>query len=317
MKFKRLIPALAMLLVSAILLGTSTFAWFSMNTTVSATNMQVKAVADQGILINEVATATDGNWDNVATTSQSEGIKLHSTSTANTSTWYVAHSKLQNDAASATAGVQSTNLTSDGYKTLGTDITTAAATVDAVAGSNAQQTITYVESNGTSDYQNGEGYYVMYTYYIKSSADAITLTPTGIGQTFNIKSVTATPTQSTAAGDVPSTDLDKSLRVAVVIGGKAYIFAPISGATTEYYVNASSTATKPIDHTVSQATALGSIPATTSNGTPVYVYIYFEGEDTNLKTSNVTNSLDNITVNVEFELATNATAPTDRGVALS
>lgn len=29
--FKKLIPSMAMLLISAMLLGTSTFAWFSMN----------------------------------------------------------------------------------------------------------------------------------------------------------------------------------------------------------------------------------------------------------------------------------------------
>ena len=311
MKFKRLIPALAMLLVSAILLGTSTFAWFSMNTQVTATNMQVKAVADQGILINEIADATDSHWDNTSTTSQTEGINLHATSTANTSTWYVAYSKLQDNAAAAAQGQASENLTADGYKALGTNpYTTANETVAAVAGSNAQQVITYVDT-GATGYANGEGYYVKYTYYIKSSADAITLNPTAAGQTFNIKSVTATPATNNSA------DLDKSLRVAVVVGNKAYIFAPVNGATTSYYVNASSTATAPIDHTISQATALGTIPATTSNGTPVDVYLYFEGEDTNLKTSNVTSALDNITVEIAFELATNASAPADRGVALS
>ncbi len=315
-KFKKLIPALAMLLVSATAMSSATFAWFSMNTEVQAANMQVKAVADQGILINEVATANDSNWDNAATTNQTEGIKLHATSTANTSTWYVAHSVKQDSSASATSGNPSGDITSDGYQTLGGSgtghIATAAETVAAVAGTNAQQVITYVDT-GATGYTNGEGYYVKYTYYIKSSADAITLTTDAAGQTFNIKSVTATPT---ASAD-PSTDLDKSLRVAVVVGGKAYIFAPVAGATGTYYVNASSTATEPIDHTVSQATALTTIPATTSNGTPVDVYIYFEGEDTNLKTTNVTSALDNITVEVKFELTTNNAAPTDRGVALS
>lgn len=50
-KFKAIVPALAMLLVSAVLLGTSTFAWFSMNKNVSATGMQVTAKSDQVYLI--------------------------------------------------------------------------------------------------------------------------------------------------------------------------------------------------------------------------------------------------------------------------
>ncbi len=43
---KKLIPALCMLLVAASLLGTSTFAWFSMNDRVTAEGMQVTAVSD-------------------------------------------------------------------------------------------------------------------------------------------------------------------------------------------------------------------------------------------------------------------------------
>ena len=44
---KKLIPALGMLLLSACMLVTSTFAWFAMNETVSATGMSVTAKGDQ------------------------------------------------------------------------------------------------------------------------------------------------------------------------------------------------------------------------------------------------------------------------------
>lgn len=50
-KFKKVIPALCMLLVSAVMLGTSTFAWFSMNNTVTATNMQVTAQTNSKFLV--------------------------------------------------------------------------------------------------------------------------------------------------------------------------------------------------------------------------------------------------------------------------
>ena len=50
---KKLIPALCMLLVAAALLGTSTFAWFSINTTVHATGMSVKAAASKNLLISK------------------------------------------------------------------------------------------------------------------------------------------------------------------------------------------------------------------------------------------------------------------------
>ncbi len=50
-KFRKLVPALCMLLISAVLLGTSTFAWFSMNTTVTATGMQVTAKSNFTYLV--------------------------------------------------------------------------------------------------------------------------------------------------------------------------------------------------------------------------------------------------------------------------
>jgi len=312
-KFKKLIPALAMLLVSATAMSSATFAWFSMNTEVSAANMQVKAVAEQGILINEVATADDTNWDNAATTNQTTPINLRATSTANTATWYVAHSKLANSSASATAGVSSTNLTADGYQTLGTaPLTTAVQSVAAATGTNALQEITYVDSNGTSGYQNGEGYYVKYTYYIKSSGDAITTSLSANGQSFNIKQVNV---EKTTAATGNAAEIDKSLRVAVVVNGKAYIYAPVSGATAQYYVNAASSATVPL--TGSQATSIGTIPSTTTDGVPVYIYLYFEGEDAGVKTSNVTGALSDLKVSVDFALVSNTSAVTDNGVAVT
>ena len=48
---KKLIPAICLLLVSAVMLGTSTFAWFSMNATVAVTGMSVKASVSENISI--------------------------------------------------------------------------------------------------------------------------------------------------------------------------------------------------------------------------------------------------------------------------
>ncbi len=50
-KFKKLIPALCMLLVSAVMLGTTTFAWFSMNTSVKAGDMQIAAKTNDTYLL--------------------------------------------------------------------------------------------------------------------------------------------------------------------------------------------------------------------------------------------------------------------------
>lgn len=56
---RKLIPAFAMLLVAAVLLGSSTFAWFSMNTTVTATSMSVTAKSDQTFMLIKAGHAAD------------------------------------------------------------------------------------------------------------------------------------------------------------------------------------------------------------------------------------------------------------------
>ncbi len=307
---KKLASAFAMFMLSAAMLGTATYAWFTMNKVVKVTNMQVKAKADQGLLINEVAAAGDSHWDEEATTSQSTGIQLHATSTANTGTWYAAYSKKSNDAAAATQGSGSANLV-DGYHELGTTgwTTAVADVISASAGTSALTQVTYIDKNA-SGYQDGEGYYVKYTYYLKSSDDAITCSLASGGQSLQIKNVTVEGNDYTGSGTVG--DLDAALRVAIVMGNKAYIYAPVTGATTTYYVNASSTPTTPL--TGDQATALTSIPAVTDDGTPFYVYLYFEGEDAKLKTDNVTSTLDNLIVSFELELVDNDAVVTDNGV---
>ena len=308
---KKIASAASMLLLSTAMLGMATYAWFTMNKEVSVTNMQVKARTDQGLLINEVSTANDSHWDNEATANNTTAIELHATSTANTATWYTAYSTVANNAAAASQGTAST-LLADGYHTLGTaPYTTATQTVAAVAGTNAEQNITYIDKGGESGYDNGEGYYVKYTYYLKSSGDAITCGLTAGAQSLQIKDLTVTPNAGSAA---TSANLDKALRVAVVANNKAYIFAPLQSDAQTYYVNASSTGTTTL--TGDQATAITSIPAVTASGTQVDVYLYFEGEDPDLKTSNITNTLDNLKVDFKFALVDNETAATDNGVAI-
>lgn len=48
----KLIPAIVMLLVSAILVSTSTYAWFSMNTKVTVTGMTIRTVVSDNLLIS-------------------------------------------------------------------------------------------------------------------------------------------------------------------------------------------------------------------------------------------------------------------------
>lgn len=55
---KKLIPAICMTLIAAVMLASSTFAWFSMNTTVTATDMQVVAKSDNTYLLISSTSST-------------------------------------------------------------------------------------------------------------------------------------------------------------------------------------------------------------------------------------------------------------------
>ena len=52
-KARKIIPALAMLLVSAIMMSTASFAWFTMNEKVTATGMQVQAKSTGSLVISD------------------------------------------------------------------------------------------------------------------------------------------------------------------------------------------------------------------------------------------------------------------------
>lgn len=64
--FKKLFPAFLALLVSMMLLATSTYAWFSMNTAVEASNMSITAEADNPFLMIQ-ANGKTGDWGESAT----------------------------------------------------------------------------------------------------------------------------------------------------------------------------------------------------------------------------------------------------------
>ncbi len=255
---RKLIPAVAMLLISAIMLSTASYAWFSMNTQVTATGMQVKAEAEGGIVIsNESKT----DWKASSTASHNTSVGLVPTSTANVADWYHATSTDANDAA-------------DGQ------------------GAGNYTKLTVAEADGVGSATIGtetKNVYLLNKFYIKSSAEAMT-------------SIKLYINRVTVTGASTSAELDKSLRVAISVGGQVYIFAPITGGDTSYEVAGSGTATTAIAAgTLNTETTVTSIPANTS-ASPVEasVYIYFEGEDPACKSNNITSSLDTLTVEVTF-----------------
>ena len=309
---RKLLSAIASLLISAAMLSTSTYAWFTMNKEVEVRNLTVQAKAEGGLLIAETV---NGVWDEAANTlaeTDDAKVALFPTSTANTNGWYHATSKSAANAANASQSSAS-ELKSEGYTEL--ELTSEEIQA-AVAGSNSKKDVYYVDSSETGYDEADAKYYVKYVYYLKTSTEGTTnLGLTSGSQNVNISVVSV-------EGNENSTDLNKAMRVGVEIGGKFYIFAPIAGATGTYFVNAT-TETTAIDSSASThdtpmsiATALTSLPGMNGDPTPVYIYMWYEGEDENCKSENVTATLDELTVKVEFKLVTLDADAEDVGIEI-
>ena len=285
-----------MLLLSTAASVTGTVAWFSMNNFVTATGMEVKAKAENGIVISKAASGD--TWKETAASAHNTALELKPTSTATAATWV--HST-SNDA--------SDENTENDYDLL-------LLTVDSGTGAG------YVNDNDQTGYQavagttTGENpvayaadstYYAMHSFYIKSSAEAIQ------------KTIYITNVKATLPGTQNSEDLNKALRVLVRLSSDAStakVYSPVYAASSYSVATSAGTyaaATKatvtPIDATGTNgliATANQSflanqaIPSSSSAPLQIDIYLYFEGEDPNCKSDNLTATLDNIQVEVTF-----------------
>lgn len=97
---RKFIPALVMLLVSAIMLSTASFAWFASNNDVVAQNMQVKANSDAQFL--QIASTEGGSYSDSANADEAaaEVDLVHAVISGTTIKWYTGES---NDPGSSTA----------------------------------------------------------------------------------------------------------------------------------------------------------------------------------------------------------------------
>lgn len=106
---KQLLAAIIMLLVAAVALGTSTYAWFVAQNSVSATSMKVQAKAESGIVISNAANGAYGTT--AATTTAAK--TLGPTCTLNLTKWEHAMSTEFNDAQKAQADANYTDISSE------------------------------------------------------------------------------------------------------------------------------------------------------------------------------------------------------------
>lgn len=254
----QLLAAIAMVLVASIALGSSTYAWFASNNKVTATGMEVQAQAEGGIEIAYTkSTETTATYQTSATAGVTTAAALAPTSTLDTSAWYHASAQTAN----------ASTAKDDTRKTL-----------------NLTETAMSVPSNYGS--LGGDGtvsYYMVQNFNIRST------TPSALAKGLTVDSVSV-------AGN--TADMSKALRVAIKLDTKVLIYNPTSDTASTYdvysgYTGGAATKAGTVNcigkdtATLLANASTTEIPAkgTANNGgVDVQVYVYFEGEDTNLYT---------------------------------
>jgi len=264
----KLLSAVGMLTVSAAMLVSSTFAWFSMNKNVTATSMQVEARAEYGVLISNAA---DGSYDNTAATVKTTAAQLYPGSTSDLATWLHSTSTKTD-----TANTQQTYTAGTAW-TANTDATT-------------------------------RGNYIVHDFYLTSSNPNGPVSFTSLDIKSITATVGANaPSQDLSkalrvgvmiAGDETSGDQNTYIYAPVTGHDSTNSIQPSTGA----YTSTGRITVTPIAATTQTATTITTLPAKGTNS-PVHVqvFIWFEGEDTNCISDNIAASLEDIDVVVEFE----------------
>lgn len=178
---RKLLPAAGMLAVSASMLATSTYAWFTMNKTVTVTGMALKTKVGSNLLICDNNVEADYSTVNLVQGRKALLEPVSSATGLTGSFWYTTDAKADGDAASEvyTAYAESTNLTNDNagktsadhtfnvkYAIAGTGTTETGETDAAKWASKVQAT----DMTGLVAPAYG---YVDYIFYIKATSDEV------------------------------------------------------------------------------------------------------------------------------------------------
>ena len=256
---KKLIPAMCLLLVSAVLMGTSTFAWFTMNTTVTASGMKVNAVVPKSLVIS---TEEGGTYSAAVDLGLSTVQSLYPVSTDDTENWYAPSTLLDNKI----------------------DPTTGAADLNTTDGT-IFQTLTNWDGTGLLK-ESTNVYAVNKTVYVKSAVED--------QQVYGL--YVSSLTVNTAEINASSLyNVSKALRIAVVTTGKTLFFAPTGYESECKPIASISTNGATANSTSLTIAAPGSengVLVTNdqaiSGETPmeINIFIWYEGQDKNANNTN-------------------------------
>ena len=282
---KKLIPAICLLLISAVLLGTSTYAWFTMNTTVSANGMEVSAVVPKSLVIS---TEQDGSYSAAVDLGMDEAQKLYPVSTTNAKNWYAPENLLNNNVDPVTGGANLTPTDENATKF---------------------QTLNNFGADGLlKDAGAGEEVYaVKKTVYVKSAEAG--------NEVYGLY-VSTLKINDKAQANAANEHISKALRVAVVCGSKTIIFAPtgfdgscqpiasltpITGGSGggETGVAGSATVVDVADVGNTHGVLIENTTPVSTTGQQIDIFIWYEGQDSNANNTNAIN-VEELSIEIGF-----------------
>ena len=272
---KQLGAAVAMVCVAAVALGSSTYAWFVTNNKVEANNMTVTANADVEFLeIANVGESFTGSTIAVDATNNGENLKLNPVTPLKVSNMDSTGVE-QDDLDYSTSGTKGTNGWAD-------DFTWKWTTAQVGTASNKAKDAEWQYAN-TADNAD-EKYYLLNNFKFRTTVKGV--------ETAKLYADTVD------FGTIDQNAMDEAVRV-MVVGAKGMQIYDVGTNEWAYY-NADGTKA---DHDSFE----GLIDKVTYNQDvtsaehTVRVYIYYEGADDSLYTTNL-NTLKGVTVNVTFSV---------------
>lgn len=315
---KKLIPAVSMLTVSAMMLSTATYAWFTMSRTVKVDGMEVKTKVSGNLLISDTNTSDEYYGTQLKQTKKALLEPVSSIKGVDDTFWYTLDA--------AADGHKLRDTTTDAYKDYETDFSNTTGVSSGYANTFSENyAITSATAAGINDGMENDNSaygYVDYVFYLKATPDAennfikmtkcnLSYNGAEIGSDQLAKDKAwriAVFAESTTAATTSATP---SSAVGKLIGGN-----PLGLTGASYFDGkaVTSATAKDTASTTNSGIVLNSTALTA--GTPAYykvvVRMWLEGEDPTCKTENYM-TLDNAwALDLQFDLV-----PTGEGTAVT
>ena len=286
---RKIIPAIAMLLISATLVGTSTFAWFSMNSKVTVTGMTVSTIVKDDLLIAPSAGGAESLVaDSNFTTSYVANVTgiLEPVSTVDGATFFY------NDTKNT---VKSGDARTNSYKSY-----------------DPADTSTFNTNYGTA----GAVGYVDYAFQLKATntsttesknvrISALNLVYGGSDTTHTAFRVAIFVDDMGVAGASDAVAPSSSTLLSILRKSGAQYFGA-TGTHTDDAVSATDAAPSSVNEKIDDAATIGSVAAGTTHYFRVVVRLWLEGEDTTCNNTTFATLTDKWALDLTVEMDTSA-----------